>query len=170
MNNKFSDLSNRPSAVFLPAIINDESNKSIDKFNFKKKYAIFLNKLTLHFRIDSVSSEACYCASQKSSTYDLSELHQRPLATFISGSTYLGTWDRFRMSGYGIYTFTDGTVYEGEFKDGHFDGVGKLSMPNGGVIKGIWEKGHNVKMSLKYSDGLKYKEKDWMYCYGNNRK
>lgn len=32
----------------------------------------------------------------------------QPLKTFWTGSSYIGTWNNFGMSGYGIYTYANG--------------------------------------------------------------
>ncbi|XP_026319118.1 MORN repeat-containing protein 5-like [Hyposmocoma kahamanoa] len=96
----------------------------------------------------------------------------RPLKTFWTGSTYLGTWNGFGMSGYGIYTYANGAVYEGEFEDNMFHGEGVLKYPNGTSVRGIWVKGVLLKPSSTtvFADGLMFREHDWQYCEKQDRR
>lgn len=88
----------------------------------------------------------------------------QPLKEFITGSSYLGTWDVLGINGEGVYTFTNGTVYKGEFRDGMFNGHGDLIYPDGTIIRGKWLDGNAYERTLIFPDTLRYVENDWNYC------
>lgn len=87
-----------------------------------------------------------------------------------TGSSYFGRWNQFGFNGHGIYRFPDGLTYNGELKDGHFHGNGTLTFPDGIEIIGSWEMGVNQYMSLRFLDGLMFKETDWDYCIQPDRR
>ncbi|XP_073770088.1 MORN repeat-containing protein 5 isoform X2 [Danio rerio] len=74
------------------------------------------------------------------------------------------------MEGTGEYTIPTHTRYVGEMKDGMFHGKGVLHFPNGSKYEGTWEKGICKEGKYTFSDGLKYKETDWDYCDGKDRR
>ncbi|XP_046716323.1 MORN repeat-containing protein 5 isoform X2 [Silurus meridionalis] len=74
------------------------------------------------------------------------------------------------MEGEGEYKLPTQTRYEGEMKDGMFHGKGVLHFPNGGKYEGIWENGICKQGNYTFSDGLEYKETDWDYCNGYDRR
>ncbi|KAK6470791.1 MORN repeat-containing protein 5-like isoform X2 [Huso huso] len=86
------------------------------------------------------------------------------------GSIYEGEYHNGRLEGSGVYTLQTGTRYEGEMKDGMYHGKGTLHFPLGNKYEGIWEKGIAVEGKYTFADGLKYKDKDWEYCDGYDRK
>ncbi|KAF7700773.1 MORN repeat-containing protein 5 isoform X1 [Silurus meridionalis] len=88
----------------------------------------------------------------------------------FTGSSYSGTYKNGRMEGEGEYKLPTQTRYEGEMKDGMFHGKGVLHFPNGGKYEGIWENGICKQGNYTFSDGLEYKETDWDYCNGYDRR
>ncbi|XP_006007202.1 MORN repeat-containing protein 5 [Latimeria chalumnae] len=87
-----------------------------------------------------------------------------------TGSSYKGEYKHGRMEGKGQYTFPTETTYEGEMKDGTFNGKGTLFFPNGTKYEGTWEEGIVTKGTYTFADGLQYKEEDWEYCDGYDRR
>ena len=55
-----------------------------------------------------------------------------------------------------------------------FHGHGVLYFPNGGQFEAEWERGRAVGQGsggeYTFKDGLKYKEDDWQYCDGLDRR
>ncbi|XP_073770101.1 MORN repeat-containing protein 5 isoform X5 [Danio rerio] len=88
----------------------------------------------------------------------------------LMGSSYDGDYNNGRMEGTGEYTIPTHTRYVGEMKDGMFHGKGVLHFPNGSKYEGTWEKGICKEGKYTFSDGLKYKETDWDYCDGKDRR
>uniref|UniRef100_A0A9J8AZ37 MORN repeat-containing protein 5 n=1 Tax=Cyprinus carpio carpio TaxID=630221 RepID=A0A9J8AZ37_CYPCA len=86
------------------------------------------------------------------------------------GSSYDGDYNNGRMEGTGEYTLPTHTRYVGEMKDGVFHGKGVLHFPNGSKYEGTWEKGICKEGKYTFSDGLEYKETDWDYCDGKDRR
>ncbi|XP_030062408.1 MORN repeat-containing protein 5 [Microcaecilia unicolor] len=86
------------------------------------------------------------------------------------GSSYVGEYRNGRMEGEGKYTLPTDTRYEGEMKDGMFHGKGTLHFPGGSQYTAIWEDGIALEGEYMFSDGLKYKEKNWQYCDGYDRR
>ncbi|XP_042588202.1 MORN repeat-containing protein 5 isoform X3 [Cyprinus carpio] len=86
------------------------------------------------------------------------------------GSSYDGDYNNSRMEGTGEYTLPTHTRYIGEMKDGVFHGKGVLHFPNGSKYEGTWEKGICKEGKYTFSDGLEYKEMDWDYCDGKDRR
>ncbi|XP_026128799.1 MORN repeat-containing protein 5-like [Carassius auratus] len=86
------------------------------------------------------------------------------------GSSYDGDYNNGRMEGSGEYTLPTHTRYVGEMKDGTFHGKGVLHFPNGSKYEGTWEKGISKEGKYTFSDGLEYKEMDWDYCDGKDRR
>ncbi|KAL1266906.1 hypothetical protein QQF64_002581 [Cirrhinus molitorella] len=86
------------------------------------------------------------------------------------GSSYDGDYNNSRMEGTGEYTLPTHTRYAGEIKDGMFHGTGVLHFPNGSKYEGTWEKGISIEGKYTFSDGLEYKEMDWDYCDGKDRR
>ncbi|XP_051541399.1 MORN repeat-containing protein 5 [Myxocyprinus asiaticus] len=86
------------------------------------------------------------------------------------GSSYNGDYKNIRMEGMGEYTFPTQTRYVGEMKDGMFHGKGVLHFPTGSKYEGTWEKGISKQGKYTFSDGLEYRETDWDYCDGNDRR
>uniref|UniRef100_A0A8C4SJJ3 MORN repeat-containing protein 5 n=1 Tax=Erpetoichthys calabaricus TaxID=27687 RepID=A0A8C4SJJ3_ERPCA len=64
-----------------------------------------------------------------------------------------------RMEGAGVYIFPTDTKYVGEMKDGI-----------GSKYEAIWEEGKAVKGTYTFADGLVYKEREWKYCDGYDRR
>ncbi|XP_018607219.1 MORN repeat-containing protein 5 [Scleropages formosus] len=87
----------------------------------------------------------------------------------FTGSSYDGEYYNGRMEGKGEYTFPTGTKYIGEMKDGVFHGKGVLYFPNGSKYEGTWEEGLSKQGSYTFADGLRYQEKNWDFCVGNDR-
>ncbi|KAK7120244.1 hypothetical protein R3I94_020295 [Phoxinus phoxinus] len=88
----------------------------------------------------------------------------------FTGSSYDGDYKNGRMEGMGEYTIPTHTRYVGEMKDGMFHGKGELHFPNGSKYEGTWEKGISKQGKYTFSDGLEYKETDWDYCDGTDRR
>uniref|UniRef100_A0A3Q4BZS1 MORN repeat-containing protein 5 n=1 Tax=Mola mola TaxID=94237 RepID=A0A3Q4BZS1_MOLML len=88
----------------------------------------------------------------------------------LTGSSYKGDTKCGRMDGHGEYTFPTETRYVGETKDGMFHGKGVLHFPNGSKYEAIWENGRVKEGSLTFADGLQYREKNWDYCDGYDRR
>ncbi|XP_061656827.1 MORN repeat-containing protein 5 isoform X2 [Syngnathoides biaculeatus] len=88
----------------------------------------------------------------------------------LTGSSYKGPTLNARMEGEGEYTFPSETKYIGEMKDGMFHGGGVLHFPNGSKYEATWENGIATQGSFTFADGLPYKEKDWDYCDGHDRR
>lgn len=95
---------------------------------------------------------------------------ERKEMKLFPGCTYHGGWNRIGFNGIGSYRFADGTVYDGQFSDGHFHGTGTLSMPNDTVVKGQWNRGVSTELLLQFPDGLAYREQDWAYCNGRDKR
>lgn len=72
--------------------------------------------------------------------------------------------------GAGTYTFPDGSKYVGGFVKGHFHGQGKIVYPEGHTVEGKWEAGRLVERRLVFADGLDFKENEWDYCTGADRR
>ncbi|XP_019909149.1 MORN repeat-containing protein 5 isoform X2 [Esox lucius] len=75
-----------------------------------------------------------------------------------------------RMEGDGQYTFPTGTRYVGGMKDGMFHGKGVLFFTSGSKYEGTWENGISKQGKYAFSDGLEYRNKDWDYCDGYDRR
>ncbi|XP_039618740.1 MORN repeat-containing protein 5 [Polypterus senegalus] len=86
------------------------------------------------------------------------------------GSSYEGERRNNRMEGEGVYIFPTDTKYVGEMKDGMFHGKGTLFFPSGSKYEAIWEEGKAVKGTYTFADGLVYKEREWKYCDGYDRR
>ncbi|XP_006640682.2 MORN repeat-containing protein 5 isoform X2 [Lepisosteus oculatus] len=86
------------------------------------------------------------------------------------GSRYEGDFKNRRMEGRGEYTLPTDTRYVGEMKDGMFHGEGTLYFPGGSKYEGTWERGIAKKGKYTFADGLEYKETDWEYCDGYERR
>ncbi|XP_043107128.1 LOW QUALITY PROTEIN: MORN repeat-containing protein 5 [Puntigrus tetrazona] len=86
------------------------------------------------------------------------------------GSSYDGDYNNGRMEGIGEYTLPTHTRYIGEMKDGMFHGKGALHFSSGSKYEGTWEKGICKEGKYTFSDGLEYKEADWDYCDGKDRR
>ncbi|XP_015222250.2 MORN repeat-containing protein 5 isoform X1 [Lepisosteus oculatus] len=91
------------------------------------------------------------------------------------GSRYEGDFKNRRMEGRGEYTLPTDTRYVGEMKDGMFHGEGTLYFPGGSKYEGTWERGIAKKCFVlqgkyTFADGLEYKETDWEYCDGYERR
>lgn len=64
-----------------------------------------------------------------------------------------------------------GVTYDGDFNDGTYHGEGTLTYPTGVIVQGTWEKGKNIAIkSIRFADGLKYKEHDWEYLSTSDRR
>lgn len=74
------------------------------------------------------------------------------------------------MEGEGEYSLSTGTVYRGAFCDGMFHGLGTLFFPNGGRYEGKWKDGIAVEGKYIFPDDLEFKETDWEYCDGYDRR
>ncbi|KAJ2950962.1 hypothetical protein O0L34_g5338 [Tuta absoluta] len=96
----------------------------------------------------------------------------RPLKKFPTGSTYEGTWDAIGLCGYGIYTFPNGVIYEGQFDENTFHGDGEMRYPDGTILKGKWIYGELVEdtRTVIFSDGVRYSDNNWTYCYPKDRR
>ncbi|XP_014838790.1 PREDICTED: MORN repeat-containing protein 5 [Poecilia mexicana] len=88
----------------------------------------------------------------------------------LIGNRYKGNIKNGRMEGYGEYTFPTDTKYVGDIKDGKFHGKGVLYFINGSKYKATWEEGIAVDGTFVFPDGLEYKDKDWAYCDGYDRR
>ncbi|XP_043914649.1 MORN repeat-containing protein 5 [Protopterus annectens] len=86
------------------------------------------------------------------------------------GSSYEGEHKNNRMEGRGTYTFPTETRYEGEMKDGMFHGKGTVHFSNGSKFEAVWDHGLAKEGKLTFADGLEYKEEDWEYCDGYDRR
>lgn len=87
-----------------------------------------------------------------------------------SGSTYVGETRDGWYHGKGEYTYPSGVKYKGNFHKGQFHGEGTLIYQNGGYYKGIWNLGKKVSGDYYFFDDLKYEDKDWDYCIGDDRR
>ncbi|KAG8302677.1 MORN repeat-containing protein 5 [Homalodisca vitripennis] len=90
---------------------------------------------------------------------------------FVTGSSWLGEWDKVGMCGAGVYKMPHGVTYEGTINAGLFEGIGVLKYPNGGVLEGFWYGGKLKYYQYDYADGLK---RDgilvWPYCKAPDRR
>lgn len=97
--------------------------------------------------------------------------HMRRSATkLFTGSTYNGTWNQFGFNGIGTYRFPDGVEYDGQLHNGQFHGNGTLTYANGTMISGHWRHGLSTHLSLQFADGLMFRERDWNYCVGRDKR
>ncbi|ESO10767.1 hypothetical protein HELRODRAFT_167265 [Helobdella robusta] len=88
----------------------------------------------------------------------------------LTGSTYKGDIRYGRMEGMGTYEFPTGTKYTGQFLDGMFNGQGTLCFPNGGKYVATWNNGKAIEGRYIFPDELEYKEENWEYCDGYDRR
>ena len=87
-----------------------------------------------------------------------------------SGATYIGEMRDGWYHGQGEYSYPNGVKYKGKFHKGQFHGEGTLIYQNGGYYKGIWEQGKRVSGDYFFFDDLKYEDKSWDYCIGEDRR
>ncbi|XP_076020284.1 MORN repeat-containing protein 5 [Genypterus blacodes] len=88
----------------------------------------------------------------------------------VTGSSFKGGTRNRRMDGQVEYTFPTENKYVGETKNGMFHGQGVLHFTNGSKYEATWENGIAVKGSMTLSNGLEYKEHNWDYCDGYDRR
>ncbi|PWA26770.1 hypothetical protein CCH79_00000807, partial [Gambusia affinis] len=74
------------------------------------------------------------------------------------------------MEGDGEYIFPTDTKYVGEIRDGKFHGKGVLYFTNGSKYDATWEEGIAIDGSFFFPDGLEYRDKNWDYCDGYDRR
>uniref|UniRef100_A0A1B6EN50 MORN repeat-containing protein 5 n=1 Tax=Cuerna arida TaxID=1464854 RepID=A0A1B6EN50_9HEMI len=90
---------------------------------------------------------------------------------FVTGSSWLGEWDKVGMCGAGVYKMPHGVTYEGTINAGLFEGIGVLKYPNGGVLEGFWYRGELKYYQYDYADGLKRDSVlTWPYCKAPERR
>ncbi|KAK6196243.1 hypothetical protein SNE40_001504 [Patella caerulea] len=87
-----------------------------------------------------------------------------------TGSSYEGEIKNERLEGKGKYSFPTGTRYEGELKDSMFHGQGTLYFTNGSKYVATWENGKAIEGQYTFADGLEFKENNWEYCDGYDRR
>ncbi|XP_019396533.1 PREDICTED: MORN repeat-containing protein 5 isoform X1 [Crocodylus porosus] len=88
----------------------------------------------------------------------------------VTGSNYIGGRARGRLEGSGCYMLPTMSQYKGDMKDGMFHGKGTLYFPNGGKYDGVWDHGIAKEGKYTFADGLEFKEKNWHYCDGYDRR
>ncbi|XP_043952227.1 MORN repeat-containing protein 5 [Gambusia affinis] len=88
----------------------------------------------------------------------------------LIGNRYKGRIKNGRMEGDGEYIFPTDTKYVGEIRDGKFHGKGVLYFTNGSKYDATWEEGIAIDGSFFFPDGLEYRDKNWDYCDGYDRR
>ena len=77
-----------------------------------------------------------------------------------------------RLDGNGRYIFKNGDVFIGSLVDGQFHGKGVILFSGsvGGRFEGEWKNGIALRGEYVFEDGLVFKDKDWSYAIGPDRR